>query len=95
MTPEGLVKKEINKILDAHGAFYRMVVPTGYGKKELDYHLIHSGRGALIEAKRPGKDSTAFQKNVRREAERAGAKVFLITGQPEEYQELIKWLEGP
>ena len=94
MTPEGKIKREINKVLVSYGEelWDYMPVPTGYGRATLDYILCFRGRFVAIEAKAPGKKPTPRQHLTIRELERAGAQVFVIDS-VEKTQELKKYLD--
>ena len=72
MTPEGRVKKEIKKWLDARGAYYFMPVPTGRGKRTVDFLVCLGGSFVAIEAKAHGEETTALQKETLREVAAAG-----------------------
>lgn len=79
MTPEGKVKKEIKQYLDSIGAYYFMPVQMGYGAKTVDFLVCVNGAFVAIEAKRPGKDATAFQKQTIAQVENAGGIAFVAT----------------
>ncbi len=56
MTPEGRVKKAVKEWLDEHGAYWYMVVPTGYSRAGVpDFLVCLDGRFVGIETKAPGK----------------------------------------
>ena len=58
-TPEGKVKDGIKAWLDEHGAYWYMVVPTGYSRAGVpDFIACVGGRFVGIEAKAPGKRRT-------------------------------------
>jgi hypothetical protein len=83
MTPEGKVKKSINKVLDKYkndGIWYFMPVPSGYGKPTLDYIGFILGRGFAIEAKAPGKEPTERQELTIEDIRSSETKVFVIDG---------------
>lgn len=63
-TAEGRVKKVINKVLKAYGAYKFMPVQSGMGRQGLDYHCAYFGRAFFIEAKAPGKVVTVRQDNL-------------------------------
>jgi hypothetical protein len=69
-----------------------MPVQTGYGSPTLDYLGSSRGRAFAIETKAPGKKPTVRQKAIIKEMEHAGMKVFVIAGNPKEYEELRLWL---
>jgi len=89
MTPEGKTKKKITEVLKAHGAYYEMPVPTGFGKSGLDYTGCHKKRFFSIEAKAPGKKPTPRQELTIKAIENAGGKVFVIDG---DCSQLESWL---
>lgn len=94
MTPEGKVKKKINKALDKYkGSIYVfMSVPSGFGKPTLDYLCIFKGIGFAIEAKAFGKPLTTRQEGHRDDINDAGGLVFEIDGD-ETLKPLVEWLE--
>jgi hypothetical protein len=92
-TPEGKVKRHISQVLKkAKSVYYFMPVQTGYGSPTLDYLGCSRGRAFAIEAKAPGKKPTKRQEAIINEMERAGMKVFVIAGNPSEYEALRLWL---
>jgi hypothetical protein len=92
-TPEGKVKRHVSQLLKrADSCYYFMPVQTGYGSPTLDYLGTHRGRGFAIETKAPGKKPTIRQSAIIKEMERAEMKVFVIDGQPAQYEELRLWL---
>ena len=56
-TPEHKIKQQIKAILDKYGddIYWYMPVPTGYGKRTLDFLGCAWGIFFAIEAKRSGK----------------------------------------
>lgn len=76
MTPEGYVKEDIKKGLEAYPMPYFMPVQTGYGKRDVDFRctLPPYGTSLLIEAKRADYDGvlTTTQRNVLSENACAG-----------------------
>lgn len=93
MTPEGKVKRQVTKLLKAATeVYYFMPVQTGYGSPTLDYLGSSRGRAFAIETKAPGKEPTMRQKAIINEMKAAGMKVFVIAGNPQEYEELRLWL---
>jgi phospholipase/lecithinase/hemolysin len=93
LTPEGKVKRQVTKLLKAAtGVYYFMPVQTGYGSPTLDYLGSSRGRAFAIETKAPGKEPTMRQKAIINEMKAAGMKVFVIAGNPQEYEELRLWL---
>jgi hypothetical protein len=78
MTPEGRVKRNINKMLAGYDrAVWRyMPVPHGYGIPAHDYILCFKGNFISLEAKRAGKDLTPLQKSTRVDMWHAGGIVL-------------------
>jgi len=92
-TPEGKVKRRVSFILKhSPEVYYFMPVQTGYGSPTLDYLGSSRGRAFAIETKAPGKHPTVRQLAIIREMEKAGMKVFVIAGDPIQYEELRLWL---
>lgn len=54
MTPEGLVKRELRKLLKEIGAYAHWPVPVGYGRSTLDALICYRGRFYGVECKREG-----------------------------------------
>jgi len=79
-TPEGKVKDRVKKLLKQYGAYYHMPVQTGYGAPALDFHVCHRGRYAAVETKAAGKKLTKRQEFISAEINKAGGKVFVVTG---------------
>lgn len=87
MTPEGEVKKKITALLNSLqlpnsgvSCYYRMPVPTGYGKSGLDYEGCINGLFFAIEAKAPGEWLTTRQRDTALAILDGGGKVFVISG---------------
>jgi hypothetical protein len=98
-TPEGRTKANINRVLNAFGVYAFMPVPTGFGKKGVDYHCaVRYGDLCLaffIEAKKPGGEPTGLQTNFLNERrEKQCAKTFVIDDDNVTLHELVEWLEG-
>ena len=92
-TPEAKVKRRVSQILKrADNCYYFMPVQTGYGSPTLDYLGGSRGRAFAIETKAPGKKPTVRQHAIIKEMERAEMKVFVIDGEPVQYEELRIWL---
>lgn len=96
MTPEGEVKKHIDKMLKTHCAWFRKPVQNGMGSPMLDYvgHELKRGIGFHIEAKKPGGEPTARQKNTARDIYNHGGVVFLIRDHAD-LMMLDAWLQNP
>ena len=96
VTPEGKVKKEVKKLLDARKPYlyYEMNVPGGYGKSGLDFIGAFHGHAFAIETKAECKDPSARQEGVRDDMLRAGMAVFVIVGENGPgMAELADWLQ--
>jgi hypothetical protein len=98
-TPEGRIKTNIDRVLHAFGVYSFMPVPTGYGKKGVDYHCaVRYGDVALaffIEAKKPGGEPTGLQGAfLRNRREQQRAKTFVIDDDNVTLHKLVEWLEG-
>lgn len=96
MTPEGLTKKKIRKVLDKYrndGIYTFMPVPGGFGESTLDYLGFFIGRGYAIEAKAPGKKPTPRQERIIEAIRASGTPVFVIDGVNGELEKLDAWLE--
>jgi hypothetical protein len=85
MTPEGRIKKIVNKGLKLLQAKYpgklwvRMPVTRGMGKPWLDYHICADGQTISIETKSNAKYVlTPMQRQTQRELQEAGAFVFVV-----------------
>lgn len=92
-TPEGIVKKAIDKLIAKYNAYRFMPVPSGYGASSLDYIVCCGGKFAAIEAKAPGKKPSALQKVMIRNIELAYGRVFVIDNiLGDEMQKLEEWL---
>jgi len=80
-TPEGRVKKEIDKLLEqAHIPKWTWKpVVTSMGKPALDYICSINGRFVAIEAKAPGAWLTPRQRATARDIYLSGGKVFIIS----------------
>lgn len=82
-TPEGKVKKGVDKILTHFGVLYKKPVITGFGKRELDYYACvltrWGGQYMVIETKAEGNWLTGRQRELCKEAYLAGGKVFIIS----------------
>jgi hypothetical protein len=93
ITPEGQVKKEIDKLL----AMYTFVwvwkpVVTTMGKPALDYVVCVQGQLLMIEAKAEGGWLTPRQRQTTRDLLLAGADVFCVSG-PDGLDALRRYLD--
>lgn len=98
MTPEGIVKVKVKKVLAKYGeeldAFFP--VQNGMGTPALDCIICYRGHHIEIETKAPGKKLTPRQIITAEKKEKAGAKVFVIDGdigcaRLDEYLRELKW----
>lgn len=103
-TPEGRVKENIKRVLDAFGVYAFMPVQRGMGAAGVDFHcVVRYGDLALaffIEAKKPGEGPTARQGSFLRDRrDKQCAMSFVIDDDPSiseglgEINNLVKWLE--
>lgn len=94
LTSEAQVKQAIREVLDRHAplAYYEMWVPSGYGKRGLDFNVSVVGRALYIEAKRPGEYPTPQQRQTMKACYESGASVFVISGE-EGVEALSRWLQ--
>lgn len=79
-TPEGRVKKKVNKALATLGdKVYRfMPVQTGYGAPGLDYFLCVNGHFVTCETKAKGKKPTPRQLTTMEAVRAAGGLTFVV-----------------
>lgn len=95
-TPEGTVKADIKKLLDAEGSdlYYFMPVQSGFGKRGLDFFGCYKGRFIAIEVKRPGGKSTVkrFQSVLAMDIMKAGG-FAIITDKVEDVATLLTYIE--
>jgi hypothetical protein len=77
MTPEGKVKAEIKQGLTAHGVYFFMPVPMGFGKRTLDFLCCWRGQFIAIEAKAGDKELTTAQAIIADEIRAARGKVIV------------------
>ncbi len=89
MTPEGRVKEPIKEYLNAKGAYFFMSVPSGYGKRTIDFLVCLNGRFAGIETKAKGKKPSAQQEQTMSEIRAAGGHVCW----GDDPRIIIQWLE--
>lgn len=96
MTPEGKVKRDIDKVLDKYkpALWWHKPVQNGMGKPCLDYHCCYKGLYFAIEAKAPKKDLTARQSITRDDILAAGGTVLRVRNEAE-LQLLRDWLHRP
>lgn len=89
MTPEGLVKERVKRMLKAYGAYWHCPVQNGMGAPSLDFICCFKGRYFAVETKAPGKKPTPRQEITMQQIRDAGGKVFVIDG---DCSELEAWL---
>lgn len=78
-TPEAKVKKQIRKILDAHGVYYAMPIGSGYGNSGVpDFLACSNGRFIAIEAKAGKNQPTLLQQDNLRRINAAGGVALVI-----------------
>lgn len=93
MLSERQIKAQVRKILDEYPHYRFMPVPTGFGKRTLDYLICFNGLFLAIETKAPGEVPTAQQEATITYIRTMGkGKVFVIDGD-EGLIELRAWLE--
>ena len=97
MTPEGRVKKEVDKILKKYNVWYFKPVSRGMGVHGIpDYVCCAKGRFLVVEAK--GEDEqepTALQKMQMERIKNAGGVAFVATpGNLEKLEALVKEMMG-
>ncbi len=79
LTPEGMVKAHIKKILKDAGAYYAMPMGSGYGASGVpDFLVCHKGRFVGIEAKAGKGTTTALQERHLGEIVMAGGVALVI-----------------
>ena len=94
-TPEGKVKRAVRGILERHGVYYYMPVPTGYGSKTVDFIGCSKGRFFAIETKKEGGKPTLLQDVTLGRVQASGGEVFVIAGEKSPLlDDLDKWLWG-
>lgn len=93
MTPEGIVKSKIRKVLVKYGdrVYYEMNVPFGFGTTSVDYVGCVAGWFFAIEAKRAKGKPTSRQEGVIERMNAAGAQTFVINDDASLY-EFDAWL---
>lgn len=91
MTPEGLVKAAIRKILAERKCYVFWPVVTAYGKKTVDCLACYKGIFLAIEAKAPNKKPTENQKATLDEITAAGG--FSVVEDSVECDKLLYTLE--
>lgn len=94
-TPEGRVKEKVTELLNSYaGIWYYMPVPTGYGRRTVDYIGCFRGVFFAIETKAEGKAPTPLQRQTLHAIKDAGGRTFVIDGEtPDDLLPLYEWLE--
>lgn len=90
-TPEGRVKQAVKAWLNARGAYWYMVVPTGYSRAGVpDFIVCLGGRFIGIETKAPGKrnNTTPHQKRELGWIQRAGG-ISLVVDDVDQVEQAI------
>lgn len=89
---EAQVKQEVKRILDEAGAYWYMVVPTGYGRRGVpDFLVCHRGKFLAVETKRENiSEPSPHQAREMRSIEAAKGSTLLINA--ENLHELEEWL---
>lgn len=94
MTPEGMVKKAVRKLLESYERVHiSMPVQNGMGKQMLDFHCAVAGHALVIETKAPGGKPTPRQEITIQELRDAGAAVFVVS-LPPDFDDLRRWLDA-
>ena len=80
MAPEGKVKKKLKADLDAHGVYYYMPVPGGYGRPSVDF-LCCTGLGVFmaIETKANGRELTPRQRTTLEDIKNHNGQCWVVT----------------
>ena len=97
MTPEGRVKKEVDKILKKYNVWHFMYVPHGYGLSGVpDFIGCIKGKFIAVETKaRDNQQPTALQKMQMERINNAGGVAFVATpGNLEKLEALVKEMMG-
>lgn len=91
---EAEVKQRVKKLLDEAGAYWYMVVPTGYGRRGVpDFLVCHKGRFLAVETKRGSiSDPSPHQAREMKSIGAAGGHALLINA--DNLNELEEWLHG-
>lgn len=79
MTPEGKVKKQLKDFFEKNEIFYFMPVPTGYGRKTIDFFVCFYGQFIGIETKATDQDKpTALQQKELDNIGKSGGETCVI-----------------
>jgi hypothetical protein len=94
MTPEGKTKDRIKAVLKRRqGLHYDMPVPSGYGKRTIDFIGCFRGLYFGIEAKAGLGTPTAGQAAIMARITEAGGVAFHVNDDPNSLLALIQWLD--
>ena len=89
MTPEGRVKAQVKKVLEAAGAWYFMPVSNGMGRHGIpDFIACHKGEFLAIETKAGKGRTTALQQRELDRIEAIGGRALVVTDDPTTMQAL-------
>ena len=90
VTPEGKVKAEIKKVLEAAGAWYFMPSMNGYGRKGIpDFIGCVNGRFFAIEAKAENGKATPWQERELAAIAKSGG-MAMIAKSGDDVREFLK-----
>jgi len=91
MTPEGVVKSRVRKLLARYQGMYSYwPVPGGFGRATVDVLGCYRGRFFAVEVKAPGKKPTLRQTQTLAEMQAAMGRTFVID---DDVEELKQWLD--
>ena len=91
--PESAVKDAVKRLCKAHGAYWYMVVPSGFGRRGVpDFLVCHKGRFLGLETKKAGVTKPSpFQQNELVAIDAAGGATMVINAR--NLGELEEWLD--
>jgi hypothetical protein len=96
-TPEGLIKKDVKRILNEYDVYYFMPVQMGYGAAGLDFHCIIKWKkipiAFMVETKAPGKELTARQSFLSQSLLENYNVITFIVDSPSSLLKLERWLQ--
>ena len=90
---EAEVKQRVKRILDEAGAYWYMVVPTGYGRRGVpDFFVCHRGKVLAVETKRENiREPSPHQAREMRSIKAArGATLLINAGNLHELEEWLR-----
>jgi hypothetical protein len=94
LTPEGLVKEQIKRLLRRYDVYWFMPVQNGMGSPSLDFLCCVAGRFLAIETKAPGKKPTQRQLNTIAMMQQSGAKCVVFDGDENDLSDLEAWIQN-